>query len=263
MSMEFKSIIYEKKPSIAKITINRPDVRNAMNIETRRELKEVLRDAESDEDVKVVVITGIGGNFCSGADINEFLKMSRKQAEEYAKKYGTAILGKIIADMEKVVVAAVDGYCLGGGCELALACDIVIATDRAQFGSTEMRIGLFPGGGATQLMTKLIGIKKTKELIFTGNIISAEEAERIGLINRVVSADKLDEEVDKLVKVLLDKSPIMLKLAKESINRALEVGLTAGLDYERVLWLSGWDTEDRIEGLRAFLEKRKPVFKGY
>lgn len=260
--MNFKNILYEKKQGIAKVSINRPKVRNALNTEARRELKEALRNAESDEDVKVIVIAGVGGVFCAGADINEFVEMSRRQAEEWANTYGTATIGKIIAEMGKVVIAAVDGFCLGGGCELALACDIVIATDQARFGQTEIRVGLFPGGGGTQLMTKIIGIKKTKELIFTGNIIGADEAMRLGLVNRVVSVDKLDEEVDKFVKRIIDKSPIMLKLAKKSINRALEVGLTIGLGYERAQWLSGWDTDDRLEGLKAFLEKRKPVFKG-
>lgn len=262
MAGDFETIIYEKREGVAWITINRPEVRNAMNSKVRTELKEALKKAEADPEVKAVVITGAGGNFAAGADLREFAELSPEEMKNWLDQYGIQTVAEIITKMGKPVVAAVDGFCLGGGLELAMACDMIIATDRARFGQPEIRVGLIPGGGGTQRLPRLVGPHKAKEYIFTGNIIDASEAERIGLVNMVVPPEQLTEAVEKLLKRIVDKSPIMLKLAKEAVNAALELPLSKGLEYEKELFLKCWATEDRLEGVRAFLEKRKPVFKG-
>ncbi|MFQ5710848.1 MAG: enoyl-CoA hydratase/isomerase family protein [Candidatus Geothermarchaeales archaeon] len=257
----FKNIIYEKKGGVAKITINRPEVRNALNIETRRELKAALEDARAEEGTRVVVITGAGDQaYCAGADLNEFKDMTPMQVREYIRL--SRDVTNLIEGMEKPVISAVNGYALGGGCELAMACDIIIASETARFGQPEIRVGLIPGGGATQRLPRHIGVKKAKELILTGDLIAAAEAERLGLVNRVVPADKLNEAVEELVEKLLSKSPVMLGLAKASINKAMEMGLESGLRYELEAFALCFSTEDQKEGVRAFFKKRKPVYKG-
>ncbi len=261
--MNFKTIIYEKKDHVARITLNRPSVMNALNEEMRKDLKQALRNAEFDEDIRAVLITGSGGNFSAGADIKELLSLKTSaKVDDWLKLYGIATLTEIITGMRKPVIAAVDGYCVGGGFELIQSVDIVIATDKAKFGATEIRVGLFPGGSGTQMLPRIVGLHKAKELIFTGNIISAEEAEKIGLVNKVVPVEKLEEEVEKLIKRILDKSPLIIALAKEAVNLTLENSFSTGLKKEKKLFLRGWETEDRVEGLKAFLEKRKPVFRG-
>ena len=255
-----KNILYEKHNGIAKISINRPDKRNILNIETRRELKGSLEDARADKNVKVIILTGTGGTFCAGADLNEFKDLSPTEAREYLQL--SRSVSNTIENMEKPVICVIDGYALGGGCELALACDMIIASERSKFGQPEIRIGLIPGGGATQRLPRLIGVRKAKELILTGDIISANEAEELGLVNRVVPADKLDETVNELLEKLLSKSPVMLGLAKSSINKCMELGLANGLSYELEMFALCFSTEDQKEGVKAFLEKRKPQFKG-
>jgi enoyl-CoA hydratase len=257
----FENLIYEKKNGIARITINRPEVRNALNIETRRELKTALEDTSEDENVKVVVITGAGDRaFCAGADIREFLEFHSLQMREYLQ-LSRAVTNKIM-NMEKPVIAAVNGYALGGGCELAMACDMIVASENARFGQPEIIVGLIPGGGGTQRLPRLIGEKRARELIYTGDIINAKEAERLGLVNKVVPADKLDETLNELLQKLLNRSPALLKIAKATINRSMDTTLTAGLSYELEACSLCFSTEDQKEGARAFLEKRKPVYKG-
>jgi enoyl-CoA hydratase len=262
MSKEFENIIYKKMEKVARIIINRPEVKNALDMKTRAELREALMDSEKDQNIRVIIITGANGIFSSGADLRDFAELGHVEMREWLREYGINTITEIIMKMSKPVIALVDGSCFGGGLEIAMACDLIIATDRARFGQLEIRVGLIPGGGGTQRLPRLIGLHKAKEYIFTGNIIDAMEAEKIGLVNKVVSVDKLNNVVNEIIKRIVDKSPILIKLAKEAINATIELPLSAGLAYERELFLYGWGTEDRVEGIKAFLEKRKPVYKG-
>jgi len=256
----FENIIYEKKGHVAWITLNRPEVMNAQSMQLRRELVQVLEMTRLDDEIYVVVITGAGDKaFSAGADISEFPKL---YPADQIKRRGEQTPYEFIRQMPKPVIAMVNGFALGGGCELALACDIVIASENAQFGQPEIRVGVIPGAGGTQILTRLIGEKKAKELVFTGRAISAEEAVRLGAANQVVPKEKLRETVEKLVDTLLKRSPIILKLAKMSVNKALETTLSTGLAYEKDLFAMCFGTEDQKEGARAFLEKRDPVYKG-
>lgn len=258
---DFSNILYEKVGGVAKITINRPEVRNALNMDTRRELRTALEDAGKDNSVRVVVITGAGDRaFCAGADLRELIDLTPLKARQYLRL--SRAVTNAIEDMEKPVISAVKGYALGGGCELALACDIVIAEETARFGQPEVRVGIIPGGGATQRLPRAVGLKKAKELILTGDLISAAEAERIGLVNKVVPVDRLEEAVEELVEKLLGGSPVILGLAKAAVNRSVEVGLAEGLRYEFEALALCFGTEDQREGMLAFLEKRRPTFKG-
>ena len=259
----FERIIYDKKDHAAWITLNRPDARNAQDPLTREELTRAFKLGRDDDDVYVMVITGAGEAFCAGGDIVNF----PQNPVEFMERIGLQVKGKkrpieLIREIPKPIIAMVNGLALGAGMELAMACDIVIASEDTKFGQPEIRVGLIPGGGGTQVLPRLVGEKKAKELVFTGNIISATEALQIGLINRVVPKKELKETVEKLVANLLKKSPIILKFAKMSINKALETPLSAGLAYESDLCALCFGTEDLMEGAKAFAEKRPPVFKG-
>lgn len=257
---KFEAIIYEKRERSVWITLNRPEVLNAQNDQMRQELRRALEDAWDDENTNVIVITGAGERaFSAGADISEFPVLT---SIDMRKRKERPSIPELIRNIPKPVIAAVNGYALGGGCELAMACDIIIASENAIFGQPEIKIGIIPGGGATQLLPRHIGEKKAKELIFTGDSISATEAERHGMINQVVPPDELKEAAYELVGKLLRRSPITLKLAKAAVNKSMEVGLSEGLSYELELFSLCFSTEDQKEGAKAFLEKRRPVFKG-
>jgi enoyl-CoA hydratase len=259
--MQFKNIIYEKKDGVAWIIINRPQVMNALDIESRKEILAALQDADSDKDVRVVVLTGSGDKaFCAGADLRIFREMNAYEARDYVKL--AKQVARTIETLSKPVLAVVKGYALGGGLELVLACDLVIASEDAKFGQTELNVGLIPGVGGTQRLPRVIGIRRAKEMIYTGQIIDAEEAYRLGLVNKVVPAEKLNETLNELLTQIKSKSPLILKLAKQAVNKAFEADLTSGLDYESELFVYCFTTEDQKEGVKAFLEKRRPEFKG-
>jgi len=259
--MQFKNIIYEKKDGVAWIIINRPQVMNALDIESRKEILAALQDADSDKDVRVVVLTGSGDKaFCAGADLRIFREMNAYEARDYVKL--AKQVARTIETLSKPVIAVVKGYALGGGLELVLACDLVIASEDAKFGQTELNVGLIPGVGGTQRLPRVIGIRRAKEMIYTGQIIDAEEAYRLGLVNKVVPAEKLNETLNELLTQIKSKSPLILKLAKQAVNKAFEADLTSGLDYESELFVYCFTTEDQKEGVKAFLEKRRPEFKG-
>jgi enoyl-CoA hydratase/3-hydroxyacyl-CoA dehydrogenase len=263
MGLEFKRIIYEKKDGSAWITLNNPERYNALDYEMRKELKTALADAAKDESVRAIVLKGSGRAFCAGADIRAFLELKPLDAMKWLKDVGTSlVLTKIIRDAPKPVIAAVHGFCFGGGFELAMGCDIIITSEDAVFASAEINVGLIPGGGGTQRLPKLIGEKKAKELIFTGDRLSAKEMAELGLVNKVVPPDKLIDAVNELVEKIKSKSPVMIATAKESVNASLEMNLTEGLKYEAQLFTQLFSTEDQKEGARAFLEKRKPEWKG-
>ncbi|MEM4574157.1 MAG: enoyl-CoA hydratase/isomerase family protein [Candidatus Caldarchaeum sp.] len=263
MTDEFSKIIYAKENNVATIVLNNPAKYNALDLEMRKELKTALEDAARDTAVRVVLIRGAGGNFSAGADIRLFLEWRPEDAIRNWNEVGTSMaISTVIRNMQKPVVAVVEGYCLGGGFELAMSCDLIVAAQDAVFGLPEINLGFIPGGGGTQRITKLVGEKKAKEILMTGDRLTAYECAKMGVVNIVAPRDKLDDAVKNLVDKLLSKPPLAIAAVKEAVNAALETGLLAGLRTELNLFASLFYTEDQKEGARAFLEKRKPVWKG-
>lgn len=258
---KFEAIIYEKKENVAWITLNRPEVLNAQNDTLRSELIFALEQARDDNEVYLVVLTGAGDRaFSAGADISEFAFWT--PIDVIRKRKGTKTPYELIRQIPKPFIAMVNGLALGGGCELTMACDIIIAAENARFGQPEITVGVIPGGGGTQILPRLVGEKKAKELIFTGDFISAEEALRLGLVNKVVPKEKLGEAVEELISKLKSKSPAILRFAKLAVNKSLETALSVGIADEGDLFAMCFGTEDQKEGAQAFLEKRKPQYKG-
>ena len=260
--MEFKYIIYEKSEGIATITLNRPEALNAFSKEVVDELLQTLSDIEKDENVRVVILTGAGEKaFSAGADIKTMIGMNALKAREEISLMG----GKLchaLENLEKPVIAAINGYALGGGLEVAMACDIRIATENARMGQTEINIGLIPGWGGTQRLTRLIGKTKAKELVFTGKMIDAKTAEQLGLINMAVPPDKFKETVKQFATELAQKAPVAIRVAKALINKGEDASLDSALALECEGFGVVGSTEDLQEGVKAFTEKRKPTFKG-
>jgi enoyl-CoA hydratase len=260
MPQAYETLLLERTGRIAIVTINRPDKRNALNIKTREEGAAVLEELSSDNSVGVVVFTGAGDKaFVAGADIAEF--SGRTAITQREVMMGRSLF-TAIDTFPKPVIAMINGYCLGGGCELALACDIRIASESASFGQPEINLGIIPGGGGTQRLTRLVGEGKAMELILTGEIIDAKSAFAIGLVNQVVPADQLQARTMEIANRIADKSPIALRLAKEAVKLASRSNLDEGLRREVDLFALCFSSEDKNEGVSAFLEKRKPVFKG-
>jgi len=258
--MEFKYTLYEKRDGIATITIDRPKV-NVMNEETILEILSRLEDAANDEGVKVVVITGAGERaFCAGLDLTTIKDVNVVEAVEFTRRGQRLTLA--IEELGKPVIAAINGYALGGGLELAMACDIRVASENARVGQTELNVGLIPGWGGTQRLPRLVGKGIAKELVFTGKMIDAKTAERVGLVNMVVPPEELRSTVEELAKVIMSKPPIAVKLAKELINNSIETDQNTGLINEAEAFGILTSTEDFKEGVSAFFEKRKPEFKG-
>jgi len=255
--LTFENILLEKKDVVAKITINRPPL-NILNIETLRELNAALKDIKNDDSVSFVILKGAGERaFSAGVDIKDHMP---EKVEELLEAFHEVFFS--LEDLDRPTIAVVDGYALGGGCEVAAACDMVIASERSEFGQPEINAGVLPPP-ATVLFPKLIGRRKTFELILTGDSVDAKEAERIGLVNRVVPADKLDKTVAELVGKLRQKSPVVLRLTRRAIYRSFDLDFRRALTSVTDVYLGSlMNTEDAVEGLRAFLEKRKPVWKG-
>ncbi len=259
--MQFQYVIYEKSERRATITLNRPDALNAFNKDVVEEILKALEDAKNDEKIRVVILTGAGEKaFSAGADIKTMKGFDALKARELS------LMGEklcsAIENFEKPVIAAINGYALGGGLEVAMACDLRIASDKAKMGQTEINIGLIPGWGGTQRLTRLIGKTKAKELVFTGKMIDAKTAERLGLVNMVVPADQFREAVRKFAMELAEKAPVALRIAKALINKGADMSLDAAIALEREGFGVVGSTEDLQEGVSAFIEKRKPVFKG-
>lgn len=260
MSQSYETLLLERRDRVALITINRPDKRNALNIKTREEGAALLAELQADASVAVVVFTGAGDKaFIAGADIAEFA--GRTAMTQRDVMTGRSLF-TAIDTFPKPVIAMVNGYCLGGGCELALACDIRVASEHASFGQPEINLGIIPGGGGTQRLTRLVGEGKAMELILTGEIIDAQTALAIGLVNHVFPADQLEPKTMAIANRIADKSPIALKLAKEAVKLASRSTLDEGLRREIDLFALCFSTADKDEGVKAFLEKRKPAFKG-
>jgi len=260
MTNSYETIQVERRERVAIITINRPEKRNALNIQTRAEGAAVLDELRADDSVRVVVLTGAGDKaFIAGADIAEFAERTALQQREVMLDRS---LFNAIDSFPKPIIAMVNGYCLGGGCEVALACDLRIASDKASFGQPEINLGIIPGGGGTQRLTRLVGEGKAMEMILGGEIISADTALAIGLVNHVVPADQLETKTMEIANRMAEKSPIGLRLAKESVKLASRSNLDEGLRREVDLFALCFSSEDKNEGVNAFLEKRKPDFKG-
>jgi len=259
--MEFKNTLYEKSEGIATITINRPEALNALNHKTINELLARVEEAEKDENIKVIVITGSGDRaFCAGADLKIMKGVSPEKGTALAK-HGQHLMNRIEA-LGKPVIAAANGYALGGGWELAMACDIRIAAENAQIGQPEINVGLIPGWGGTQRLPRYVGKGVAKELIFTGKRIDAKTAERLGLVNMVVPVDQLKAKVKELALELASKPPVAIKLSKMLINKSTEAPQEVGMWEEAEAFGLVASTEDFNEGVTAFLEKRKPQYKG-
>ena len=259
--MAYETLLVEKKDNIAVVTINRPKVLNALNITVIEELERVFNEFKSDPEVKAVILTGAGEKaFVAGADISGLVELNAIEGKRFAER-GQKVFN-LIENLGKPVIAAINGYALGGGCELAMACHIRVASENAKLGQPEVNLGIIPGYGGTQRLPRLIGKGRAMELILTGRMVDANEAYQMGLVNKVVPQDKLLEEAINMAKTILSKGPLAVKYAMEAINRGLEVTLEEGLKIEADLFGICCATEDKTEGTKAFLEKRKPNFKG-
>jgi enoyl-CoA hydratase len=254
-----EKLILSKRDGIATIAINRPEVRNALDPETWELLRRAVEEIVHDDDILVLVVTGTGDEaFAAGADIQSLHDRGMVATLDSSVQ---RVL-QTLEDLWKPSIAAVNGFALGGGCELAMACDIRIASDRAKLGQPEVRLGIIPAGGGTQRLPRLVGVARAKEMIFTGEIIDADQAERIGLVNHVVPHDELMRSVLELAKKIIARGPLAVRLAKASVNVGMNYGPRAGLEYERLAQAVLFGTEDRMEGMDAFLEKRAPKFRG-
>lgn len=256
--MELIKINPQIQPYVALIELNRPKELNALNLQVMGEIRDALRELDADDNVRAIVITGNKRAFAAGADIKQ---MAGKGAVDMllVDQFST---WDAIRKTKKPLIAAVSGFALGGGCELAMTCDMIIASETAQFGQPEIKIGVMPGAGGTQRLTRAIGKAKAMELVLTGKFISALEADKLGLITRVVPEELYLSEAIKLAATIAEMSPIAVRMAKESVNRSYEGNLDDGLHFERKNFYMLFASEDQKEGMAAFIEKRKPIFKG-
>jgi enoyl-CoA hydratase/carnithine racemase len=260
-ALALANVRYEKKGSIAYVTIDRPMVLNALNTPTWTDLHTAFEDVKKDASVRGVILTGAGDKaFIAGADISELANVDAYDAEE-SSRFGQGVLD-LIENLGKPVIAAINGFALGGGCETAMACTIRIAVEHARFGQPEVKLGLLPGGGGTQRLPRLVGKGRALQLILTGETISAQEAYRIGLVNEVVPAADLIARAETILKQILANAPIALKFSLEAVNKGLETAQTEGLALEASYFGICAATEDKKEGTSAFLEKRAPKFQG-
>src|ERR687895_2993982 len=260
MPQTYETLALEKRERVAIITINRPEKRNALNIKTREEGAALLEELRNDSSVGVVVFTGAGDKaFIAGADIAEFAgRTSITQRDVMMSRS----LFTAIDTFPKPIIAMINGFCLGGGCELALACDLRVAGENAKFGQPEINLGIIPGGGGTQRLTRLVGEGKAMELILTGDIIDAQTAYNLGLVNMVVPAADLEAKTMELANRIAEKSPVALRMAKEAVKTASRANLDEGVRREVDLFALCFSSQDKDEGVTAFLEKRRPDFKG-
>jgi enoyl-CoA hydratase len=257
----YKTLIYEKKENIGLLTINRPEKLNALSNELVEELDRLLDEVENDEKLRVLVVTGAGKKaFVAGADIQELVDRDALVGRRVSRtRQGTF---SRIENLPIPVIAAVNGYALGGGLELALACTIRVCSDKAQFGAPEVKLGIIPGDGGTQRLPRLVGLGRAMEMILTGDFIDAQEAHRIGLVNQVIPHDELMEKATELAQKIAKRPPLAVRYAKEAVNRSQEGDTVSGYALESYLHALTCTTEDKREGVQAFLEKRKGTFKG-
>lgn len=260
--MGYETLLVERDGAVATLTLNRPEARNALDLVMRGELMAALDEAEADETVRVVILTGAGGHFCAGGDVK--LMRERRQTAAEGRGRVEALNRAVLrlVNFPRPTIAMVDGFAVGAGLNLALGCDLVVASDRAKFGEVFARIGLVPDGGGTWLLARLVGLARARELIFTADIIDATEAERIGLVNRVVPVAELAATTGALAAKIAAGPPAVLRLAKHLVNRAATSDLAAALDLEAFSQGLAISSEDHREGLAAFFDKRAPRFVG-
>lgn len=256
--MAYEHILVETRDSVGLITLNRPKAMNALCADLASEIAEAVDAYESDDNIGALVITGSEKAFCAGADIKE---MSDKDYIDVYKEDFITVNWERLSHCRKPVIAAVAGYALGGGCELAMMCDFILAADTAKFGQPEILIGTIPGAGGTQRLSRFVGKAKAMEMVITGRMMDAEEAERAGLVSRIIPAADLVEDAIKTAEKIANLSRPIVMLAKESVNRAYETTLAEGVRFERRLFHSTFATEDQKEGMAAFAEKRTADFK--
>ncbi len=258
--MDYKYIKLEIKNKLAYVIINRPEVRNALNKQTLNEMKHALEELRNDESIGCVVFTGAGDkSFAAGADITQ---LQNRTMLEVLKGGGMQEFYDYIEGYDKPTIAMINGFALGGGCELAMACDIRVASKNAKLGLPELNLSIIPGAGGTQRLARLVGKGKALEMILTGKIIQWEEMERIGLVSEVVEADQLQQRVEEIANQILSKGPLAVRLAKLSVQMGTETDIKTGLMLEKLSFAILLSTEDKQEGTKAFIEKRKPDFKG-
>ena len=258
--VKMKNITVEKKNQIGIVTVNRPKELNSMNSETRKELALAFEELELDDNINVSVLTGSPGKaFIAGADIKEFSKMKIKDRKTMKEAWRVT---DVISDSRKPVIAMINGFCLGGGLEIAMACDLRTASNNSKLGQPEINIGIIPGAGGTQRLTRLVGEGRSMELILTGNMISAEKAESWGLVNLVTDEDTLEEKTMEIATLIAEKSPYAVERAKKSVKLASNTTMKKGLKKEQELFVECFKSNDGKEGIAAFIEKRKPEFKG-
>lgn len=256
-----ENILINTENKVCTITLNREKSMNSISISLLDELIEAFENIRFDENIRVVIVTGSGEKaFCAGADLKERLTLSEKEVKQFIYKIRTGF--NMIANFPKPVIAAVNGIALGGGTELALACDIRIASTNAKMGLTETKLAIIPGAGGTQRLPRIIGYGKAKELIYTGRAVDAAEALEIGLVNKIYPLSELLKEAEIMAQMICDNGPIAVEQAKKAINRGSETDIETGLVFESEAYQACITTQDRIEGLKSFSEKRKPEYKG-
>jgi enoyl-CoA hydratase/carnithine racemase len=255
------NVLYEKKDAIAYVTVNRPKVLNALNTPTWKDLRIAFEDARDDNSVRGVILSGAGDKaFIAGADISELAHATAIDAER-SSRFGQGVL-ELIENLGKPVIAAINGFALGGGCETAMACTIRVAVDSAKFGQPEVKLGLLPGGGGTQRLPRLVGKGRALQLILSGEMISAQEAYRIGLVNEVAPATNLIGRAEQILKQIASNAPVSVRLSLEAVNRGMDTSQSEGFALEASYFGLCAATEDKKEGTSAFLEKRAPQFHG-
>ncbi|PRA97579.1 crotonase [Chryseobacterium sp. MYb7] len=259
--MNFETLLYHQEGYIGTLTINRPQSLNALNETVLKELKSFADQIQSNKDIRVLIITGAGEKaFVAGADIKAMQGMTPKEATEFSLMAQNAF--NSIESLPFAVIAAVNGFALGGGCELALSCDIILASEKAKFGLPEVTLGLLPCFGGTQRLPRAIGLYKAREMVFSGEFYSAEVCKELGFVNRVITPEELLNEAQKLASIIASRGPVAVAKAKQSLNTGFELHITDGLQQEAVLFGELFDTKDHNEGIGAFIEKRNPDFKG-
>lgn len=255
------SVVYRKEGQVALLTIDRPEVFNCLNVETLKQMRVHIQDIGFDKEIRAVIVTGAGEKaFCAGADLKERRTMSDRQVQEFIR-----LIRDTFSELEKLpkpTIAAVNGVALGGGTELALACDLRLMSESAQMGLTETSLGIIPGAGGTQRLPRLIGKGKAKELIYTARRVAADEAVQIGLVNKVIPAQRVLNAAMELAQIIISNAPIALAQAKLAIDADVEMDLASGLTLESTAYQVLIPTKDRLEGLVAFQEKRKPIYRG-
>ena len=260
-ALQLQNVLYDRKGPIAYVTINRPKVLNALNKQTIAELKEAFEGARDDSTIGGVILTGAGDKaFAAGADISELASKTSVEAEEDTR-FGQAVTG-LIENLGKPVAAAINGFALGGGCEMAMACTFRIASESAKFGQPEVKLGVMPGYGGTQRLPRLVGKGRAMQILLSGEIIGAQEAYRIGLVNEVVPGDKVIARTEDILIRIIANAPLAVKFSLEAVNRGAESSLAEGLALEASLFALCVGTEDKKEGTSAFLAKRAPQFSG-